>query len=64
MPLKKEQEQFGEELEEVIDYCNTIVNTIVIANKTNHQSSESFDFNELTEYNFEGGEPIYKLSIQ
>jgi hypothetical protein len=67
--LKKEQEQFGEELEEVIDYCNkiAIVNNIVIANNTNQQSSESFDFNELTEYNFEGGErgePIYELSIQ
>jgi hypothetical protein len=37
--LKKEQEQFGEELEEVIDHCNkiAIVNNIVIANNTNQQ---------------------------
>jgi hypothetical protein len=67
--LKNEQDQFGEELEEVTDSCNkiAIVNTIVIANHTNQQNSESFDFNELTEYNLEGdeqGEPIYKLSIQ
>jgi hypothetical protein len=51
--LKNGQDQFGEELEEVIDYCNkiAIVNTIVKSNQTNQQNSESFDFHELTEYN-------------